>query len=95
MRDAQAQVRRLWSRLESQRERVQRLQRTMVPASTDNQQLAARSRQAGQIGLLEQIVVNRQALDAERDLIEALAEFHATRIELENAAGWSQEGSTR
>ncbi|MGE3345910.1 MAG: TolC family protein [Ramlibacter sp.] len=95
MRDAQAQVRRLWSKLESQRERVQRLQRTMLAASTDNQQLAAKSRQAGQIGLLEQLIVNRQALDAERDLIEALAEYHTTRIELENAAGWSQEGTAR
>lgn len=94
-RDAQAQVRRLWSRLESQRERVARLQRAMGAASTDNQQLAAKSRQAGQIGLLDQLVVNRQALDAERDLDDALADFHATRIELENAAGWSQEGTTR
>jgi cobalt-zinc-cadmium efflux system outer membrane protein len=95
MRDAQAQVRRLWSKLESQQERVQRLQRTMLAASTDNQQLAAKSRQAGQIGLLEQLIVNRQALDAERDLIEALADYHTTRIELENAAGWSQEGTAR
>jgi cobalt-zinc-cadmium efflux system outer membrane protein len=95
MRDAQAQVQRLWSRLESQRERVARLQRAMLAASTDNQQLAAKSRQAGQIGLLDQLVVNRQALDAERDLNDALAEFHITRIELENAAGWSQEGSAR
>ena len=94
-RDGQAQVRRLWSRLDSQRERVARLQRAMVAASADNQQLAAKSRQAGQIGLLDQLLVNRQALDAERDLTDALAEFHTTRIELENAAGWSQEGSAR
>ena len=94
-RDNQAQVRRLWSRLDSQRERVARLQRAMVTASADNQQLAARSRQAGQIGLLDQLLVNRQALDAERDLNDALADFHTTRIELENAAGWSQEGSSR
>ena len=94
-RDGQAQVRRLWSRLDSQHERVARLQRAMVAASADNQQLAAKSRQAGQIGLLDQLLVNRQALDAERDLNDALAEFHATRIELENAAGWSQEGTAR
>jgi cobalt-zinc-cadmium efflux system outer membrane protein len=94
-RDGQAQVRRLWSRLDSQRERVARLQRAMVAASADNQQLAAKSRQAGQIGLLDQLLVNRQALDAERDLNDALAEFHTTRIELENAAGWPQEGSAR
>lgn len=94
-RDSRAQVRRLWGRLDSQRERVTRLQRAMVAASADNQQLAAKSRQAGQIGLLDQLLVNRQALDAERDLNNALAEFHTTRIELENAAGWSQEGTAR
>lgn len=94
-RDGQAQVRRLWIRLDSQRERVARLQRTMVAASTDNQQLTAKSRQAGQIGLLDQLLVNRQALDADRDLNDALAEFHTTRIELEYAAGWSQERTVR
>lgn len=95
LRDTQAQVRRLWSRLASQGERLQRLQRAMAPASADNQQLAAKSRQAGQIGLLDQLIVNRQALDAERDLNDALADYHATRIELEHAAGWSQEGPAR
>lgn len=94
-RDVQAQVRRLWIRLDSQGKRLQRLQQTMVVASIDNQQLAAKSRQAGQIGVLDQLLVNRQALDARRELNEVLAEFHTTRIELENAAGWSQEGSTR
>jgi cobalt-zinc-cadmium efflux system outer membrane protein len=94
-RDGQAQVRRLWTRLDSQRERVARLQRAMVAASADNQQLAAKSRQAGQIGLLDQLLVNRQSLDAERDLNDALAEFHTTRIELENAAGWSREGTSQ
>lgn len=94
-RDTQAQVRRLWSRLVSQRDRVQRLQRSMLPASTDNRQLATRSRQAGQIGLLDQLIINRQALEAERELNEVLAELHATRIELEHAAGWSQEGSSQ
>jgi len=94
-RDTQAQIRRLWSRMASQRERVQRLQRAMLAAAADNQGLAAKSRQAGQIGLLDQLLVNRQALDAERELIDALADFHNTRIELEQAAGWPQEGSAR
>lgn len=94
-RDLQAQIRRLWYRLDSQRQRLQRLRQAMVAAALDNQQLAVKSRQAGQIGLLDQLLVNRQALDAERDLNEALAEFHMTRIELENAAGWSQEGTAR
>ena len=95
LRDTEARVRQLWSRLASQRERMQRLQRVLLPASSDNQQLSAKSREAGQIGLLDQLIVNRQAIDAERDLIELLAEMHATRIELEYAAGWPQQGSAR
>jgi cobalt-zinc-cadmium efflux system outer membrane protein len=95
LRDSEADVRRLWVRLESQGERVQRLQQAMLPAAQDNQQLAGKSRQAGQIGLLDQLVINRQTLDAERELNDALGEFHATRIELERAAGWSQEGTAR
>ena len=95
LRDTEVRVRQLWSRLTSQRERIQRLQRVLMPASTDNQQLSAKSREAGQIGLLDQLIVNRQAIDAERDLIDLLAEMHTTRIELEYAAGWPQQGSSR
>ena len=95
LRDTEVRVRQLWSRLASQRERVQRLLRVLVPASADNQQLSAKSREAGQIGLLDQLIVNRQAIDAERDLIDLLAEMHTTRIELEYAAGWPQQGSSR
>ena len=95
LRDTEVRVRQLWSRLTSQRERIQRLQRVLMPASTDNQQLSAKSREAGQIGLLDQLIVNRQAIDAERDLIDLLAEMHGTRIELEYAAGWLQQGNSR
>jgi outer membrane protein, heavy metal efflux system len=95
MRDTEARVRQLWSRLLSQRDRVQRLQSVMVPASTDNQQLSVKSRQAGQIGLLDQLIVNRQTLDAERDLNDLLADMQTTRIELEHAAGWPLEGTSR
>lgn len=91
MRDVEAQVRRLWLRLSSQRDRVVRLQDAILAAARDNQQLATRSRQAGQIGLLDQVQVNRQAVDAERELVEAQSEFDTTRIELERAAGWPQE----
>lgn len=93
LRDTEARVRRLWLRLQSQRDRVERLQRTMAVAAADNRQLAAKSRQAGQIGLLDQLLVDRQAIDAERELNDALAEAHATRIELEAAAGWPLEGA--
>lgn len=92
-RDTRANVMSLWSRLLSQTQRVQRLQDLVVPALTENQSLSVKSRQAGQIGLLELIVVNRQALDARRDLIDALSDYHTTRAALELAAGWPREGN--
>ena len=87
-RDVRAHVVSLWSRLTSQEQRVSRLQTVVLPALTENLSLSVKSRQAGQIGLLELIVVNRQALDARRDLIEALSEYHSTRAALELEAGW-------
>lgn len=83
----------LWLRLDSLEARVRRLQDSMLPALADNQQLSVKSQQAGQIGLLELIVVNRQALDARRDLNDALSEYQATRLELELTAGWSQDAT--
>lgn len=94
-REAEVQVRLLWARLASQHMRVQRLQRTVDAAVAQNQRLASRSRGAGQIGLLDELLVNRQALDAEREFNDALAEYHLTRIELEQTAGWPQEGLIR
>ena len=93
LRDAQANVTALWAKRASLETRVRRLQQSVLPALDDNQQLSIKSRRAGQIGLLELIVVNRQALDARRDLIEALAEYHATRLALEASAGWPQDES--
>ena len=93
LRDTRASVNALWLRLDSLEARVRRLQDSMLPALADNQQLSVKSQQAGQIGLLELIVVNRQALDARRDLNDALSEYQATRLELELTAGWSQNAT--
>ena len=94
LRDARANVNALGLRLDSLESRVRRLQESMLPLLADNQQLSVKSKEAGQIGLLELIVVNRQALDARRDLNDALSEYHATRLELELAAGWSLEATS-
>ncbi len=92
-RDARASTTALWFKLKSQDQRVRRLQGSVLPALTENLNLSVKSRQVGQIGLLELIVVNRQAVDARRDLIEALNDYHATRIALELAAGSLIEGN--
>ena len=91
-RDVRAQVRALLAKLESLRTRVRRLQESVLPKLADNQQLSTKSQRAGQIGLLELIVVSRQTLDARRDLIDALTDYQTTRLSLELAAGWSLEG---
>ncbi|MFY9328434.1 MAG: TolC family protein [Georgfuchsia sp.] len=93
LRDTRSNVTTLWAKLNSLDARVRRLKDSVLPALDDNQALSLKSQRAGQIGLLEMIVVNRQALDARRDLIDALTEYHATRVALELAAGWPQEGT--
>jgi cobalt-zinc-cadmium efflux system outer membrane protein len=93
LRDLRAQVHTLWTKLRSLQARVHRLQDSVLPALADNQQLSLKSQGAGQIGVLELIVVNRQALDARRDLIDALGDLQAVRHALEAAAGWQQQGT--
>lgn len=92
-RDLRAQVYTLWTKVQSLQARVRRLQDSVLPALADNQQLSVKSQRAGQIGLLELIVVNRQALDVRRDLIDALGDLQAARHTLEAAAGWQQQGT--
>lgn len=92
-RDTRAQVRALWIKLQSLQSRVRRLQDSVLPTLEDNQQLSLKSQRAGQIGVLELIVVNRQAIDARRDLIDALTEYQATRFALEALAGGPLEGA--
>lgn len=86
-RDIQAQVRTFWVRLDSLRSRVKRLSDSVLPRLDENQRLSTSSYRAGEIGLLQLLVVNRQLVDARRDYLDALAEFVQTRIALEQAAG--------
>ncbi|MDP5239475.1 TolC family protein [Uliginosibacterium sp. 31-16] len=87
VRDSAAQVRGLWVKLQSVEARVKRLQGTVLPALESNQDLAGKSQRAGEIGLLEMIVVTRQTLDARRDLLDAQSDYIITRTALEQAAG--------
>ena len=86
-RDSQARVRALWLRLGSLRERVARLSDSVLPTLNENQRLSAASYRAGEIGLLQLMVVNRQVLDARRDYLDVLADYVEARIALEQAAG--------
>ncbi len=87
VRDVQAQVRALWQRLDSLHGRLVRLSSSVVPRLDENQRLSAQSYRAGEIGLLQLLLVNRQLLDARRDYLDAVTEYVQTRIELERTAG--------
>ncbi|HET9765151.1 MAG TPA: TolC family protein [Casimicrobiaceae bacterium] len=86
MRDGEAKVREQWARLESLQARLQRLTQSVLPRLDENLSLSTKAYRAGEIGILQLVVVNRQALDARRDYLEALGEFTQARIALESAA---------
>lgn len=88
IRNTDASVAVLWQKLQSLTKRVDALQSTVLPALEDNQQLSVKSLKAGEISLVQLLLVNRQVLDGRRDLIDALTELRMTRIVLQQAAGW-------
>lgn len=91
-RDTPAQVRALWLKVESLRTRVKRLEDTVLLSLDENQRLSAISYRAGEIGLLQLIVVNRQVLDGRRDLLDARTELRLATVALEAAAGLPIDG---
>jgi cobalt-zinc-cadmium efflux system outer membrane protein len=93
LRDARAQVSALWRTLESLRTRVERLRDSVLPRLDENRKLSQRALAAGEIGIAELLLVNRQLLDAQRDFFAALIDYETTRVTLEEAAGWSSEAT--
>jgi cobalt-zinc-cadmium efflux system outer membrane protein len=86
-RDTRAQVLALWQRWESLQARVKRLNESVLPSLEENQHLSSVSFQVGEIGLLQLLLVNRQVLDGQRDLLDARTELRLTKIALDAAAG--------
>ncbi len=87
-RDARAQVLALWARWENMKTRVKRLSESVLPSLEENQYLSSVSFRAGEIGLLQLMLVNRQALDGQRDLLDARTKLRMTQVTLEATAGW-------
>ncbi|MHB1620294.1 MAG: TolC family protein [Sulfuricella sp.] len=87
-RDARAQVLALWERWENLKTRVKRLNESVLPSLQENQHLSSVSFRAGEIGLLQLLLVNRQVLDGQRDLLDARTDLRLTQVTLEAAAGW-------
>jgi cobalt-zinc-cadmium efflux system outer membrane protein len=86
-RNGAGNVTALWQKLQSLTVRVDALRKTVLPALEENQSLSVKSLQAGEIGLFQLLVVNRQVLDGQRDLIDAQTDLRLTRIALQLAAG--------
>jgi cobalt-zinc-cadmium efflux system outer membrane protein len=87
-RDTRAAVFALWQRLQSAQARVRLLSEATVPRLEENQRLARRSFEVGQIGIAEVLLATRQLIELRRDAIEAQAQLAVMRAELEQAAGW-------
>ncbi len=87
-RDVRAQVVALWERFNNLKARVARLRESVLPGLEENRRLSAVSFRAGEIGLLQLLLVNRQVLDGQRDLLDARTDLRLTQVALEAAAGW-------
>ena len=46
---------------------------------------------AGEINLTQLLLATRQVLDTRREVLEAMTELALTRVDLEQAAGWTGE----
>lgn len=86
-RSLDANVRGLWHRHRSLAARVQTLRDSVLPALEENQRLSQGALREGEIGLAQQVLLNRQLLDGRRDLLEAITELRVTRIALDLVAG--------
>jgi len=90
-RNTHARVLALWQKLDSLRQRTQRLDQSVLQRLEENQRLSAAAYRAGEISLIQMLLATRQVLDTRREVLEAMTDFALTRSELEQAAGWSQQ----
>lgn len=97
-RDVRAQVIALWERVTSLGARVQRLKTSVLPSLEENQHLSTLAFRTREIGLPQLLLVNRQLLEGQRDLLDARTDLRLTQVALEVTAGWqpaSQRRGTR
>jgi cobalt-zinc-cadmium efflux system outer membrane protein len=68
-------------------EAVRELEREALPTLDENESLARRSYEVGQIGLGDLLLLRREVLEARSEYIERLFESAVSQFELEAAAG--------
>ena len=88
-RDIRARVLALWQKLDSLRQRTQRLEQSVLQRLEENQRLSTAAYRAGEISLVQMLLATRQVLDTRREVLEAMTDFALTRSELEQSAGWA------
>lgn len=86
-RDALGALTAAWQKLQSLNGRVSALSTSVLPALEENQRLSAKALSAGEISLVQLLLVNRQLLEGRRDLIDAQSELRLTQIDLMRLAG--------
>ena len=84
---AEAEVRGAYSALDRRLAAVRELERTAIPALKDNETLALKSFEAGEIGLGELLLIRREIVETRLAYLDRLLEASLTRYELETAAG--------
>ncbi len=84
---AEAEVRGAYSALDRRLAAVRELERTALPALRDNESLALKSFEAGEIGLGELLLIRREIVETRLAYLDRLLEASLTRYELETAAG--------
>ena len=92
-RNAKTAVQAAWQRRQNIQARVQRLNSEVSPKLEENLRLSQLAFQNGEIGLPQLLIVQRQTIDAQRDLVEALRDLRLSQIELEYTAGWPSGNS--
>jgi cobalt-zinc-cadmium efflux system outer membrane protein len=88
-RDIRAAVLAQWTRYQQLISRSNRLKSAVLPPLEDNLRLSQIAFQAGEIGLTDLLLVNRQVLDGRRDMLDVETELRFAQIALERAAGWN------
>ncbi|HET9229284.1 MAG TPA: TolC family protein [Thermoanaerobaculia bacterium] len=84
---AEAEIRGRHSALLRHLDAARELEQTALPALEDNESLALKSFEAGEIGLGELLLLRREILETRLTHLQRLLDASLTRVELETAAG--------
>lgn len=81
------EVQAAWQAYDSRAEAVRILEREALPELDENDTLATRSFEVGQLGLAELLLIRREIIDTRTRYVDALLEAALARIELDARAG--------